>query len=145
MKNKLIGLDTNIFIYHFQNNPQFGQKAQKIFSQLTTNKTKAITSVITLTELLSLKRSDEIILELKNLMLELPNMEIKDISRDIAIEAARIRRTYGYRLPDSIQVATALAGKADMFITNDVKLQSFKEIKIVLLQNLPKYKRPPSL
>ena len=83
MKNKIIGLDTNIFIYQFQGNSQFGEKTQKIFTQLTANKINALTSVITITEILSFKKSEEIVSELKALLLEVPNLEIKDVTKEI--------------------------------------------------------------
>ena len=140
MKNKLIGLDTNIFIYQFQSHPQFGKKTQSIFFQLAANKVKAITSIITVTEVLAFKKSEDIVSELKNLLLEVPNLEMKEVSREIALEAARIRRKYGFRLPDALQLATALTEKADIFITNDIKLHGFKEIKIVSLQKFAKEK-----
>ena len=141
MKNKLVGLDTNIFIYQFEAHPQFGHYTQNIFSQLASNRITAVTSVITYTEVLSFKRSDKIISELKNLLLEVPNLEMKDVSRDIAEEAARIRRVYKFHLPDAIQLATALQAKADIFITNDTKLQSFKEIKVLTLSQFTKAKK----
>lgn len=138
MRNKLIGLDTNIFIYQFQGNPQFGKHTQNIFSQLASNKIQAVTSIITFTEVLSFKKSEEVISDLKSLLLEVPNLEMKDVSIDIAEEAARIRRTYGFHLPDAIQLATAINGKAAMFITNDTKLRKCKEIKIVSLHQFAK-------
>lgn len=134
IKNKLIGLDTNIFIYYFQQNRQFGEKAKRIFNYLVDNKIKAITSVITLIELLSLPvRDEKNIDKLKNLFLETPNLEIQDINQEIGILSARIRRNYNFRIPDSIQLATCLYKKIDIFITNDFKLKAFKEFPIILL------------
>jgi predicted nucleic acid-binding protein len=97
-----------------------------------------VTSIITFTEVLSFKKSNEIISDLKSLLLEVPNLEMKDVSRDIAEEAARIRRTYGFYLPDAIQLATALNAKASIFITNDIKLRKCKEIKILSLRQFTK-------
>ena len=138
MRNKLIALDTNIFIYYLHQDPLFGEKAKYIFSELIAKKIKILTSVITLTELLSLKQSEKDTAKLKNFFLEIPNLETKEVSEDIALEAAKIRRKYGFHLPDAIQLATALVGKADMFITNDTKLHGFKELKILSLQQYAK-------
>ncbi len=135
MKNKLIGLDTNIFIYYFHQHDHFGLPAKKIFTQLANNKIKAVTSVITSIELLSFKRSEKEIVELKDFLLEISNLTISDLTNDIAIEAARIRRDYGFRLPDSVQLATSLSKKATRFLTNDVRLKKFKELEVVLLEN----------
>lgn len=129
----MISLDTNIFIYYFQRNKHFGEKAKKVFETLTTGKNKAATSIITLTEILYLKSSETEVDLLKHAFLQTPNLTIITVDQEIAIEAARIRRHYGFRLPDSMHLATALLNKADVFITNDVRLLKFKEIKVVLL------------
>ena len=130
---KLIGLDTNIFIYYFAENKEFGSLAKTIFEALSEKKTQAVTSIITLTELLSLPASEKEVEALKTNFLETPNLNTLDINQAISIEAARIRRTYGFRIPDSIQLATCLHLKADIFITNDERLKSFKELPIILI------------
>ena len=136
MKNIItVGIDTNVFIYYFQQHPQFGHKAKNVFQSVTRGEIRAITSIITLIELLSLGGSDKDIEKLKTIYLQTPNLKTFDITQSISIEAARIRRNYGYRIPDSIQLATSLYAKASVFITNDKRLQSFKEIKIRLLKD----------
>lgn len=130
-----VGIDTNVFIYYFQQHPQFGYKAKNIFQSVTTGEIKAITSIVTLIELLSLGGPDEDIEKLKTVYLQTPNLKTFDITQTIGIEAARIRRNYGYRIPDSIQLATSLYAKASVFITNDKRLQGFKEIEIRLLKD----------
>lgn len=134
MKNKpLIFLDTNPFIYFFEGKGVLGLKAKKVFELLTTNKAKAVTSIITQIELLSLKSSDQNSKHLLELFLETPNLTVENLGPEIANEAARVRRAYGFRTPDAIQLATALYCKVDKFITNDKRLANFKEIKIELL------------
>ncbi|OGE64802.1 hypothetical protein A3I48_01575 [Candidatus Daviesbacteria bacterium RIFCSPLOWO2_02_FULL_36_7] len=61
-------------------------------------------------------------------------MEIYQVDEKIAVESARIRRKYSFRLLDSIQLATALYAKAQAFITNDDRLKKFKELKVILLK-----------
>lgn len=130
---KTIGIDTNVFIYHFQGHPQFGPAAKKLITSLTNNKKKGITSVVTLIELLSLKVSDVDLKALETSYLEIPNLKTHDVNQRISIQAARIRREYGYRIADAIQLATALENKARFFITNDKGLKSFKELKVIVL------------
>ncbi len=134
MTNKhLIFLDTNLFIYFFEGKGVFGLKAKKVFELLATNKAEAVTSIITQIELLSLKSSDESSKHLLELFLETPNLTVENLGPEIANEAARVRRIYGFRTPDAIQLATAIYCKAEKFITNDKRLASFKEIKIEFL------------
>lgn len=131
--NNLLGLDTNIFIYYFQQNEEFGLSVRLLFELLAKKKAKAVTSIITLTELLSLPASERDIEALTSHFLETPNLLIGEVNQTIGIEAARIRRVYKFRVPDAIQLATALFYKVDVFITNDQRLKSFSELNIELL------------
>lgn len=130
---KRIGLDTNIFIYYFQAHPRFGTPAKAIFEALAAHQTSAVTSSITLAELLAINSESKQIETLHTLLLETPRLTLYDLTQPIAFEAARIKRTYGYRLPDAIQLATSLYAKAELFITNDKRIHSFKEISVCSL------------
>lgn len=52
------------------------------------------------------------------------------LSRDVMDGATRIRADYGFRTPDAIHLAAAVAAKCDVFFTNDYRLNSFSELKI---------------
>jgi hypothetical protein len=58
------------------------------------------------------------------------------VGQDIAEEAARLRAFHNIRTPDSIQMATAIIGKASFFLTNDIRLPSLPNLKILLLDDL---------
>lgn len=135
-KFKLIGLDTNIFSYHFHNHPQFVNFTNIVFNNLYQNQFKGITSIITLTELLSAKVSPSKIKILQQSFQTTPNLSVLDVNHDIAFEAAKIRREYGFRLPDAIQLATAIHSKAKAYITNDQRLKIYKKLKVILLSEL---------
>jgi len=47
------------------------------------------------------------------------DIEIVEVSYDIARETARLRATTGIRTPDAIILATALVTKVDQVVTND--------------------------
>ncbi|SRR5260221_2615152 len=133
--HQVAGIDTNIFIYYFQQHYQLGLLAKKFLQTVVLEKTKGITSIISLLELLSLKAPSESIEKLQTEYLGFPNLHMFDVTQPIAIEAARIRRAYGYRTADAIQLATALYAKATVFVTNDKRLQNFKELEVRLLSN----------
>lgn len=138
MKNtKIIALDTNIFIYYFEGNEVFGRKAKLIFDRLTANKLKAAASVIALAELLSSpKLNQKAVKETRNLFLSVPNLEIYHVNENIAAEAAGIRREYGFRLLDAVQLATARLARAQFFLSNDEKLKKFKPLRVKLISEL---------
>lgn len=134
---KTIALDSNIFIYYFNQHPEFGQIAKYIIDSLTANQIKAVTSEVTVIELLSHPILSEIdAADMDRQFSDIPNLKILSIDHNLALEAARIKRNYSFRLPDSIQLATALYSKAKAFIANDERLKKFKELKIILLKEL---------
>ncbi len=137
LKFKLIALDTNIFIYFFENDVNFGDKARLIFEKLAENKLKAVTSITSLAELLASPKLDERAAKAtKKLFLSVPNLEVYSMDEAIAIKSAEIRRKYNFRLLDAIQLATSKSSKAEAFITNDHRLKKFKEEPVVLLADL---------
>lgn len=133
---KLVGLDSDIFIYHFEDNPRFNSFTEKIFEKLLEGWTKGTTSVISLIETLSYPLSPKLVKEINDAFLSIPNLHVVDVDHDIGFEAAKIRREYGFRLPDSIQLATALQAKVQAFVTNDQKLKRFKRLPIILLDEV---------
>lgn len=135
-KNNLVALDSNIFIYNLEENPEFVKFTDSIFKKLIANKLRAATSIVSLIEILSYQKTSNVVKQLTEDFLGTPNLEVFDIDQQIAVEAARIRRGYDFRLPDSIQLATALRSKAQAFISNDKKITKFKELSIILLRDI---------
>ena len=131
-----VALDTNIFIYYSNQDSEYTSYTNKIFTRLEKNKLKASTSLITLAELLALKAPENMVKILEESFLTTPNLSIVPFDQKIAIEAARIRRQYGFRLPDAIQLASAIEAGAQVFITNDLRLKPFLELEIVLLNKI---------
>ena len=133
--NKL-ALDSNIFIYYFERHPQFGPMAKMIFNNLVSQKWKAITSIVSLSELLSYPQTARNQESLIESFFATPNLQVYEIDREIAIQAAQIRRMYPLRLPDAFQLATALQAKAEVFVTNDKRLKQMKGIKVLTLEEI---------
>ena len=135
-KSKLAALDSNIFIYNLEENFEFVRFTDSIFKRLIENKLKAVTSIISLAEILSFRKTSALTRQLTEDFINTPNLEVFDVNQDIVIEAARIRREYGFRLPDCIQLATAKYAKTDIFITNDRRLKKYKLLKVILLKEV---------
>jgi len=136
LKHKVFALDTNCFIYHFEKHPVFSPLTEELF--LLLKKKKAITSSITFSELISKK---EIFADRKKLtnykvaFLSTPSLKVVEVDLKVAEYAAGFRIIYNLRLPDAIQIATALLGGADVFITNDERMKKVEEIKVLLLKD----------
>lgn len=135
-KFKSVGLDSNIFIYLFEENPEFIKNCQLIFNSLDQDKLKAVTSMISVIEVLSYPSAPPVLRGIQEGFRNISNLTILDVGYDIGIEAAKIRRKYGFRLPDAIQLATAKLSRVKAFITNDQRLKNFKALKIILLSEI---------
>jgi predicted nucleic acid-binding protein len=57
-------------------------------------------------------------------------------SQDIAEGAARLRAAHNIRTPDAIQMATAMHAGASSFLTNDNRLPSFPNFKVLVVDEL---------
>jgi len=117
-------LDANCFIYLFEDHPLFGHPARSLFSAVEQGKHKALTSTLTLLEVMAgpLKYGkEELANEYAELITTFPNLALCDMSQDVACRAARFRAS-GVKSPDSIHLATAVVCKADYFITEDGRL-----------------------
>lgn len=138
LKNlKSVALDSNVFIYYFEENPQFGNASKKIFNALSIKALTGFTSTISLIELLSKQDLPENIARgLEKSFYEIPNLSILDVNHQIATAAAEIRRKYGFRLADSIQLAAAKLSRAKAFISNDERIKKFKELKVILISEI---------
>ncbi|GIP32023.1 type II toxin-antitoxin system VapC family toxin [Paenibacillus sp. J2TS4] len=137
--SKKIGLDTNLFIYVFEQHPEFGEKAKSILEQIEDGLVTAVASSVSLTEILVKPiREGNLTLEkqYKLLFSHFPNLTILPIDNMVAERAAYLRGKYNIRTPDALILATALAANADFFITNDQRLENVKEIKCVSLDQL---------
>lgn len=133
---KRIGLDSNIFIYYLDRNSQVYSQADNLISRLTSGNFKVITSVLTLIEILSYKIPPKLIKQAEKDFSEIPNITLSDVTSEIGKTAARIRRERGLKLVDAVQLATAVVSNCEVFITNDFRLKRFKEVKVLLLQEI---------
>lgn len=140
LKNfRIIALDTMCFIYYFEGNNAFVPKIAGILKEIESNKLKAITTVITISEVLIkplMEKKIELADEYKNVINSFPNLTVLEINQHIATLAASLKAKYRIKLPDAIQIAGALMGGAELFISNDKKLKRIKEIKVATLDKL---------
>ena len=141
LKGKIIGIDTMVFIYHFEKNQIYSPLTFSIFESLEKGDFKGITSILTLLEILvkPKKENNSLLVERYKLLLEtFPNLQVHEINENIADIASSLRANYNINTPDAIQIATSLDAKADIFITNDVNLKKISEIKVLLLSEMLK-------
>jgi predicted nucleic acid-binding protein len=132
----VIGLDTSVFIYQIEANARYLDFTDHVFAWLERLGSQAITSTITLTELLvqpcrdfDEQRVDELyglISRFPNLHWVAPNLEIADL-------AARLRAFHRLRTPEALHAATALHARATGLITNDPVFERVEGFETLVL------------
>ena len=138
-RHRRIALDTSVFIYYLEANPSYVDLAGEVFAWLERPPNTAVTSTLTMTELLvyPYRASNERLVNQYYALLSLfPNLEW--IAPDLAIAdaAARIRAHHGLRTPDAQQVATAIRCGASAMLTNHSDVAPVAEVEVEVLDRL---------
>lgn len=133
---KKVFLDTTPIIYFLDEDVNYAEKVENIFSEILQHEKAMVTSVITCTEYLTYpyrtNNTDKV-----NVFFEFLtdcDISIYSIDIEIAKKAAQIRAEYkDFKTMDCLQLATACVQNCDLFLTNDKQLRQFKEIKCVIV------------
>lgn len=134
-----LGLDTAPIIYLIERHPVFGDTARAVFDRIAAGPLEAYTSVITLTEVLTVPiRNGDTATETlyRTRLLFSRNLTTLSAIPAIAERAAELRARYNLRTPDALQIATALHARCEAFLTNDKRLQRVTELAILVLEDL---------
>jgi predicted nucleic acid-binding protein len=134
-----IALDASVFIYQLESNPRYAPLTDAIFQWLERPEHGAVTSTITMTELLVQPyrdRGEKGVDEFYALLATYPNLEWISPNLEIADIAARIRATHQLRTPDALQAATALHARVSGLVTNDPVFKRVEKFETLLLDQL---------
>ena len=134
--HRRVGIDSNIFIYLLNAAPRYVDLAHDVFAWIERPKHSAVTSTVTLAELLVLpyRMGDpQQLAQIYGLLTMYPNLEWVAPTLEVADTAARIRAAKGLRTPDALQAATALHSKATALVTNDAAFERVRELETIAL------------
>lgn len=137
---KRIFYDTNPLIYYLEQNADYLGKMKRFITEQTEADSDFVTSTITVGEYLTkpYKDGDEKLIEDFKGFISVYDFDVVPISWEIAEEAARIRGKYkGFKLMDSLQLATAKYSGCDAFVSNDLQLRQFEGLDILIVDEFP--------
>lgn len=121
-----VAIDTNIFIYHLESHKKFGPLAQRLFAMVEEGDIRAVASMITFSEILTLPAGmdDDPLFKKYDLLLQnFPNLDFIPVDFAIASLGAKIRsQRKNLKLMDAFILATAQTSGADVLITEDARL-----------------------
>jgi predicted nucleic acid-binding protein len=133
-----VALDTSVFIYQFESNPRYFPLSDAVFAWLEHSGNSAITSTLSMTELLVPAYRDgdaRRLQQYRGLMITYPRLRLIAPDFEIADVAARLRANYSLKTPDAIHAATALQLNVSAFVTNDPAFQRVKELDTLILDD----------
>jgi predicted nucleic acid-binding protein len=130
-EHPLLLLDSAPIIYFLEDHPKFGPRFQPLFDAHAANKVRFAVTTITIAEVLSgpLRAGDELLMRRYRRLLE--SWQVIPLDADIAESAAVVRIAAHLKLPDAIQVASALAVRADALVTHDRDFSSVQSLRII--------------
>jgi predicted nucleic acid-binding protein len=137
----VIGLDSSLFIYHFEDHPRYAPLTEIIFDALEKGTNKGITSYLTLLEILIKPKAEGFSQEARDYeyyLTTFPNLSLMEMGLEVARKASDLRAAERIKTPDAIQLATAILYGATGFITNDKIFDRTKEIDVLILDKLLK-------
>lgn len=142
VEKSIVTLDTNCFIYYFENNANYAPKLELIFDQIQDGLLQGSMSILSFLEILvKPKKENNIFLEnrYKVILNNYPNLKIIELSFVVADLAAKLRAIYSLKTPDAIILATSIYMKSKYLITNDLHFKGIGEkenISVILLDEL---------
>ncbi len=137
-KHKIVGLDTAPFIYFIEDVAPYADLLEPAFRLLENHDLRAITSAVTLAEILTKPFAEKnfgLIDEIKFTLQSFASLTVVALDEKLAEAAALIRARHGIRLPDALQIAAAIQGEATLFITNDKRVRKVAAIEVLVLSD----------
>lgn len=129
-------LDANVFIYAIEANPTFVEQVTALFEHIAGTESSAITSELTLAECLVKPFTDQdeqSQLQYESHIRSSELLQVMPVSRQVLVDAARLRANHKNKLPDTIHLVTALSQKCSYFVTNDAKIRFPSEITPIII------------
>ena len=141
----LYGVDTMLFVYHFENNDRFGEQAGVLLAAAERGQCRLVTSVLSLLEVLVIPKRHgmaDLCRRYREMFSSFPNLSVRPVDDQVAEIAADLRAAFAIRTPDALHLATALHARADGFVSEDRGLRRVSAARILTLRQAARSIRP---
>ncbi len=131
----IIFLDTNIVIYTVEYPPVLGPKAM---AHLTSSRNRGdsfmVSDLVRMECLVGPLRSNNLVVrsDFRNFFAA-PGVQVVAIAPEVCDRGAMIRATSRFKPMDALQLAAAVEHGANVFLTNDIRLNSFTALTVEVL------------
>jgi predicted nucleic acid-binding protein len=130
-EHALLLLDTSPIIYFLESHPQFAPRFNPLFDRHAAGALRFAVTTITVAEVLAgpLQAGDEALARRYRAVLE--SWQCVELDVGIAESAARLRTLFRLKLPDAVQVASALAINAAALVTHDRDFSRVRSLRVI--------------
>jgi len=128
----MVLVDTAPFVYILESNQHFAERFAGLFEDADNGKLQLVLSSITLAEILTGPWQARKAALAKRYEKALSQYRIEPVSVAIASLAAQLRAQYRLKLPDAIQLATALEIGAVALVTHDRDFSRVKDLPVMM-------------
>jgi len=135
----LVFLDTNLFIYLFEDSGKLGERVFQLIQRMAERNDRLASSTLTLGEILvkPLESGNTSLAMKYEAYFRSAEVHLIPFDASTSLRYAEIRRDRTIRAPDAIQLACAASAGCDLFITNDEALarKTIKGIQFIVTLN----------
>lgn len=131
-------IDTAPIIYFIEKHKRYINIVRPVFTEIDSGKIEALTSTITLLEVLvhPFKTNNEKLAErYREILLNSENLTTFEILHEVSEISSKLRAEYSIKTPDAIQIAVGILYGADKFLTNDPNLKKVIDIEVLVLDD----------
>jgi predicted nucleic acid-binding protein len=135
----LLGFDTAPLIYFVERHPAYLNVMRAVLQRVESGIITGYSSVVTLTEVLTLPiciGNLTVAEEYREGLLHSRHFILVSTDATVAEQAADLRARYTLRTPDALQIAAALHGGCQAFLTNDTTLKRVTGLQVLALDEL---------
>lgn len=139
LRGQRVCIDTAPIIYFIEKHPNYIDLLHPFFAEIDNGNIEAITSTITLLEVLVLPLrtgNKKLAGNYREILLFSEGLTTYEILHEVSELSADLRARYNIKTPDAIQIATAVIYGANVFLTNDPALKKVLDIKTVVLDDM---------
>lgn len=124
-------VDSAPIIFTLEANERFAAQFAPLFQRHADGELVFAVTTVTIAEVLTgpLQAGEEALAKRYRNVLE--SWQVVDLSSDIAESAARLRGKCGLKLPDAIQLSSALAINADALVTHDRDFSRVRGMRVL--------------
>lgn len=124
-------VDTAPIIYVLESHPKLAPRFEPLFAAHGQGRLSLAVSTVTIAEVLAgpFSAGEEALARRYRAVLE--TWRVVELTSDVAEQAARLRASYRLKLPDAVQLASALVVNAEALVTHDRDFGKVRGLRIL--------------